>query len=90
VGPSSRCASLASDWRASSDIPVQFRGLQPLKGSKQIPEQNVAIPLSASAGSRVFLVPYLGKARELAAEHKGGRIRAVIPEIDKGSTAWIE
>lgn len=67
-----------------------FRGLQPVKVSKQIPEQNVAVSFPANAGSRVFLLPYLGTARELAAEHKGGRIRAIIPEIDKGATVWIE
>ena len=67
-----------------------FGGLQPLKVAKQIPEQNVAVSFPANAGSRIFLLPYLGMARELSAEHKGGRIRAVIPKIDKGATLWVE
>jgi hypothetical protein len=65
-------------------------GLQALKVTKQIPEPNVAVSFPASAGSRVFLLSYLGTVRELSAEHKGDRIRAVIPEIDKGATVWIE
>ena len=67
-----------------------FGGLQPLKISKQIPEKNIAVSFPASVGSRIFLLPYLGTARELSVEHKDGRIRAIIPEIDKGATVWIE
>lgn len=69
---------------------ANFKGLQALKISKQIPEQNVAVSFPASAGSRVFLLPFLGTVRELPAQHHGGRIRAVIPEIDKGATVWLE
>jgi hypothetical protein len=69
---------------------ANFKGLQALKISKQIPEQNVAVSFPASAGSRIFLLPFLGTVRELPAQHKGGRIRAVIPEIDKGATVWLE
>ena len=67
-----------------------FTGLQALKITKQIPARNVAVSFPASAGSRVFLLPYLATVSELSAERKGGRIRAVIPEIDKGATVWIE
>ncbi len=67
-----------------------FTGLQALKNIKQIPARNVAVSFPASAGSRVFLLPYLGTVSELSAERKADRIRAVIPEIDKGATVWIE
>jgi hypothetical protein len=67
-----------------------FTGLQALKITKQIPARNIAVSFPASAGSRVFLLPYLGTVSELSAERKGSRIRAVIPEIDKGATVWIE
>ena len=67
-----------------------FTGLQALKITKQIPAREIAISFPASVGSRVFLVPFLGTVSELSAERKGGRIRAVIPEIDKGATVWIE
>jgi hypothetical protein len=69
---------------------ANFKGLEALKVAKQIPEQNVAVSFPASAGSRVFLLPYLGTISELKAEHKGGRIHAVIPQIDKAATVWME
>ena len=69
---------------------ANFKGLQAQKISKQIPEKNVAVSFPASAGSRVFLLPFLGAVRELPTQHSGGRIRAVIPEIDKGATVWLE
>jgi hypothetical protein len=67
-----------------------FTGLQALKITKQIPARNVAVSFPESAGSRVFLLPFLGTVTELSAERNGGRIHAVIPEIDKGATVWIE
>ena len=69
---------------------ANFKGLQANKISKQIPEQNVAVSFPASAGKRVFLLPFLGTVRELPAQRNGGRIHAVIPEIDKGATVWVE
>ena len=69
---------------------ANFKGLQALKIAKQIPERNVAVSFPASAGSRVFLLPFLGTVSELPAKHNRGRIHAVIPEIDKGATVWIE
>lgn len=69
---------------------ANFKGLQALKIAKQIPERNVAVSFPASAGSRVFLLPFLGTVRELPAKHNRGRIHAVIPEIDKGATVWLE
>ena len=67
-----------------------FKGLQGGKIAKQMPERNVTVSFPASAGSRVFLLPYLGTVRELSVQHEGDRIRSVIPEIDKGATVWIE
>jgi hypothetical protein len=69
---------------------ANFKGLEAKKISRQIPERNVEISFPAGAGSRVFVLPFLGQARELAVERKGGRIRVVIPEIDKGAVAWLE
>ncbi len=69
---------------------ANFKGLQALKISKQIPEQNVGISFSTSAGSRIFLLPFLGTVRELPVQYKGGRVRAVIPEIERGATVWLE
>jgi Glycosyl hydrolase-like 10 len=67
-----------------------FTGLVALKITKQIPARKVAVSFPATAGSRVFLLHYLGTVSELSAESKGERIHAVIPEVEKGATVWIE
>jgi hypothetical protein len=67
-----------------------FTGLVALKITKQIPARKIAVSFPATAGSRVFLLPYLGTVSELSAERKGERVHAVIPEIQKGATVWIE
>ncbi len=67
-----------------------FTGLAALKITKQIPARKIAVSFPASAGTRVFLLPYLGAVSELSAERKGERIHAVISEIEKGATVWIE
>jgi Glycosyl hydrolase-like 10 len=69
---------------------VNFKGLEAKKISKQIPERNVEITFPAGAGSRVFMLPFLGQVRELHVERRAGRIRAIVPEIDKGAVAWVE
>jgi hypothetical protein len=69
---------------------ANFKGLQAKKISKQIPERNVEITFPAGAGSRVFVLPFLGQVRELHVERRAGRLRAVVPEIDKGAVAWVE
>jgi len=68
---------------------ANFKGLQARKISRQIPERKVAVSFPASAGSRAFALPFLGKIHELPVEHSGGRLRVVIPEIDKGTVVWI-
>ena len=67
-----------------------FKGLEAKKISKQIPERNVEISFPAGAGSKVFVLPFLGQARELPAKRSGDRIRAVIPAVDKAAVAWLE
>ncbi|HEX5410540.1 MAG TPA: family 10 glycosylhydrolase [Terriglobia bacterium] len=69
---------------------VNFKGLQARKISKQIPERNVEISFPASAGSKIFMLPFLGQARELPVVRRGDRIRAVVPEIAKATVAWLE
>lgn len=68
---------------------ANFKGLQARKIAKQIPERNVTVSFPASAGRRLFALPFLGKVRELPLERIGGRVRAVIPEIDKGTVVWL-
>jgi hypothetical protein len=69
---------------------ANFKGLEAKKKDRQIPERNVEISFPASAGSKVFVLQFMGQVRELTVERRAGRVRAVIPEIDKGAVAWLE
>ncbi len=69
---------------------ANFKGLQSRKVARQIPERNVEVFLPASEGRKVFLLPFLGEARELPAALAGARLRAVVPEIDKGAAIWLD
>ncbi|HXH47860.1 MAG TPA: family 10 glycosylhydrolase [Terriglobia bacterium] len=69
---------------------ANFKGLEAKKKDRQIPERNVEISFPASAGSKVFVLPFMGQVRELTVVQRAGRVRAVIPEIEKGAVVWIE
>jgi Glycosyl hydrolase-like 10 len=68
---------------------VNFKGLQARREATQIPGQNVEIFFPASAGRTAFVLPFLGEARKLSVEPSGGRLRVVVPKIDKGAVIWV-
>jgi len=69
---------------------ANFKGLQPRKKATQIPEENVEIFFPLNAGSRAFVLPFLGKVRRLPVESSGEQLRVVVPRIDKGAVVWLE
>jgi hypothetical protein len=69
---------------------ANFKGLQPRKKATQIPEENVEIFFPSNAGSNAFVLPFLGKVRKLPVKSIGGRLRVVVPRIDKGAVVWLE
>lgn len=69
---------------------ANFKGLRSKENSQQIPEKGIRIHFPAGVGARVFALPYLGEARELAAEPSGGGVRVTIPAIEKGMVVWCE
>ncbi|HET7215918.1 MAG TPA: hypothetical protein VFL79_20170, partial [Terriglobia bacterium] len=69
---------------------ANFKGLQPRKRATQIPEENVEIVFPSNAGSNAFVLPFLGQVRKLPVEKSTGRLRVVVPRIDKGSVVWVE
>ncbi|TAM78771.1 MAG: hypothetical protein EPN47_20520 [Acidobacteria bacterium] len=69
---------------------ANFKGLEPLKKATQIPEKNVEIFFPRSAGSRAFLLPFLGEIQNVPVERSGGQLRVVVPVIDKGVVVWLE
>jgi hypothetical protein len=69
---------------------ANFKGLQARKKATQIPERNVEVLFPGSAGSRAFVLPFLGEARKLPVERRGEQLRIVVPSIDKGAVVWLE
>jgi hypothetical protein len=69
---------------------ANFKGLRALKNARQIPERNVIVSFPATAGTKAFVLPFLGNVHELPAERERGRLRALIPEIEKGAVVWLE
>ena len=69
---------------------ANFKGLQPRQKATQIPEKNVEIVFPPDAGSRAFVLPFLGTAQNLPVERKGEQLRVVVPVIDKGAVVWVE
>ena len=69
---------------------ANFKGLRSQENSHQIPEKGIRIHFPAGVGARVFALPYLGEAKELAAKPRGGGVSVVIPAIEKGMVVWCE
>jgi len=69
---------------------ANFKGLKSKENARQIPEKGIRIHFPAGAGARVFALPYLGEAKELAAEPRGGGMDVAIPAIDRGMVVWCE
>jgi hypothetical protein len=69
---------------------ANFKGLRPRQNATQTPDKNVEIVFPSDAGSRAFVLPFLGAAQNLPVERKGEQLRVVVPEIDKGAVVWVE
>jgi hypothetical protein len=69
---------------------ANFKGLKSQESAIQIPEQNVRISFPAKPNSRVYMLPFLGRAEEVKGEWKSDRMTCEIPEIRKGVVVWCE
>jgi hypothetical protein len=69
---------------------ANFKGLRSQENSHQIPEEGIRIHFPAGVGARVFALPYLGEAKELAAKPRGGGVDVTVPAIEKGMVVWCE
>jgi hypothetical protein len=69
---------------------ANFGGLKRKASAQQIPERNVRIAFPQSAGTRIFLLPFMEGARELRVEHHGDKLACTIPEVIKGAVVWVQ
>jgi hypothetical protein len=69
---------------------ANFKGLKSEVSAQQMPERKLRIAFPTSAGTRVFLLPFMGETREMRVERDGGKLTCTIPEITKGAVVWIQ
>jgi hypothetical protein len=69
---------------------ANFGGLRSKASAQQIPERNVRVEFPASAGTRIFLLPFMGDTREMRVEHDRGKLTCTIPEITNGAVVWVQ
>ena len=69
---------------------ANFKGLRPRQNATQIPERNAEILFPPDAGSRAFVLPFLGTAQNLPVERNDEQLRVVVPVVDKGAVVWVE
>jgi len=69
---------------------ANFKGLRSKEIATQLPEQNIKISFQGKPGSRIRILPFLGKVRDLKPDYTSGKVVCVIPELDKGAVVWVE
>jgi hypothetical protein len=69
---------------------ANFKGLKREENANQIPEKGIRIRFPAGAGMRVFVLPFLGEAKEVPPERGARGAAVVVPAIEKGMVVWCE
>jgi hypothetical protein len=54
------------------------------------PDRNVVIFAPIRDGTRLHFLPFLGTPRTITGSISNGRVRFIVPEIDRGAVAWTE
>jgi len=102
IGPSHRGAGVevrASPFAATQIARVggklcvfiaNFRGLKSQERARQTPERDVEITFPPGPKPRIYLLPFLGEAREIKGVRSNGGIKCVVPEINTGAVVWME
>jgi len=53
-------------------------------------EQGVTVTFPGTAASRVHFLPYLGTELLLEGQHADGRVKIVLPPLERGAVVWLE
>gem|GEM_PF-231147 len=70
---------------------ANFKGLAGGVNAEPFTEHNIRVRFPASAGSRVYALPFLGTVSELTTVKKTeSGVSAVIPELGRGMVVWCE
>ena len=69
---------------------ANFKGLKSGEIAQQTPERDVRISFAARPGSKVCMLPFLGRVQQLTCRSEAGWVACVIPEIKKGMAVWLD
>jgi hypothetical protein len=69
---------------------ANFTGLKSKGSAVQTPERSVRMSFPGKPGSRIYMLPFLGKVEEVRGEWENGRMICVLPEVYKGVVVWCE
>lgn len=67
-----------------------FKGVAAKRNVLPDSESDVEVSFDQSAGSHIFVLPFLGEAAEVPARRSGGRLVARIPGFSRAVVAWCE
>ncbi|HOZ20885.1 MAG TPA: hypothetical protein PLO28_03815 [bacterium] len=69
---------------------ANFGGLKAKEVAVPAAEQGVTVTFPGTAASRVHFLPYLGTELLLEGQHADGRVKIVLPPLERGAVVWLE
>lgn len=83
-------AHVAAIGRRRCIFLANFDGFKPGEVATPNTQRGVTITLQAPVGSRLHFLPFLGTESTVTGKSEGGRMRFVLPDLERGAVAWIE
>ena len=69
---------------------ANFDGLKAGEVATPTTQRDIPLSLPASRGSRLHVLPFLGEEYVVEGKHSGTRTSFVIPQLERGSIAWLD
>jgi alpha-galactosidase len=69
---------------------ANFKGLAPKKSAVQTPERGIRISVPAGETGKAWFLPFLGEARVVQGQPRGGDMIFVLPDVEKGAVVWFD
>ena len=67
-----------------------FSGIEAKRNPRPSLARDVVVAFPARAGTRVHVLPFLGTASQIPAEHAGGKLVAHVPGFERLAVVWCE
>ena len=69
---------------------ANFTGLVPGKNAAQTPVSGAKVKVPAAWKGKLYVLPFLGEAKEITGNRIGAQTVFALPTIEKGTLAWFE